>query len=292
MPLKRTLLTYSVKGGRMLLWPLSRVGNLANAINDDLRRLQFQLTCPVNADDIFVVTYPKSGTTWMQMILYQLTTNGNMNFKHISQKSPTWEELMSMNTPSLFITPRIFKSHLPYGNIPKSPCKYIYIVRDYRDVAVSFYHHYWDYKFYRKDFDHFFHRKFIKNSEYIHWFKHVHEWYTNPRKLDVLYIRYEDMKTDLPGVVRRVVDFCGFEVDEEQFQRVVQRSDFSFMKQHEEKFDLSTEMLLRMGINSGAFIRKGKVGGWKDYFKPSHLDVCSKLYRRWITGKVDLPYDL
>ena len=168
----------------------------------------------------------------------------------------------------------------------------IFLVRDYRDVAVSFYHHYWDYKLYRKDFDHFFHKKFIKNSEYIHWFKHVHGWYTNPKKLDVLYIRYEDMKTDLPGVVRRVVDFCGFDVNEEQFQRVIQRSDFSFMKQHEEKFDLSTGMLMQMGINSGGFIRKGKVGGWEEYFKLSHLDVCSKLYRQWITGKVDLPYDL
>jgi hypothetical protein len=39
-------------------------------------------------DDIFIVTYPRSGTTWMQMILYQLTTDGDMTFAHIEQVCP------------------------------------------------------------------------------------------------------------------------------------------------------------------------------------------------------------
>lgn len=33
--------------------------------------------------DIYVVTFPKSGTTLMQMIIYQLTTQGNMDFQHL-----------------------------------------------------------------------------------------------------------------------------------------------------------------------------------------------------------------
>jgi hypothetical protein len=32
------------------------------------------------ASDIFIVTYPKSGTNWMQMIMYQLTTDGDMEW--------------------------------------------------------------------------------------------------------------------------------------------------------------------------------------------------------------------
>ncbi len=42
----------------------------------------------IRPDDIFIVTYPRSGTTWMQMILYQLTTDGKMNFPHISKVCP------------------------------------------------------------------------------------------------------------------------------------------------------------------------------------------------------------
>jgi hypothetical protein len=38
--------------------------------------------------DIYVVSYPRSGTTLMQMILYQMTTDGDMGFKHIYDVSP------------------------------------------------------------------------------------------------------------------------------------------------------------------------------------------------------------
>src|SRR5262245_3833885 len=65
-------------------------------------------------DDIFIVTYPRSGTTWMQMILYQLTTDGNMNFPHITQHCPWFER--SLKAGKGFDTlpaPRLFKSHLP-----------------------------------------------------------------------------------------------------------------------------------------------------------------------------------
>lgn len=41
------------------------------------------------ASDIFIVTYPKSGTNWMQMILYQLTTDGDMErLSHVLEATP------------------------------------------------------------------------------------------------------------------------------------------------------------------------------------------------------------
>src|SRR5207249_11559783 len=74
-------------------------------------------------DDVFIVTYPRSGTTWMQMILYQLTTDGNMDFTHIAEYCPWFEK--SLRSARGFETrpsPRLFKSHLPYREIPKGPC--------------------------------------------------------------------------------------------------------------------------------------------------------------------------
>jgi hypothetical protein len=41
--------------------------------------------------NIFIASYPKSGTTWMQAIVYALLSNGNDDFEHISNFSPFYE---------------------------------------------------------------------------------------------------------------------------------------------------------------------------------------------------------
>ena len=40
---------------------------------------------------LFIASYPKSGTTWLQVIIYNLLTNGNQEFNHISEYSPFFE---------------------------------------------------------------------------------------------------------------------------------------------------------------------------------------------------------
>src|SRR5215213_177533 len=95
-------------------------------------------------DDIFIDTYPRSGTTWLQMIVYQLTTDGAMNFAHIDEVSPYLEVTMipwGRKISDLPGTPRVVKSHLPYHEIPKGPGRYIYGVRNGLDVAVSYHYH-------------------------------------------------------------------------------------------------------------------------------------------------------
>ena len=40
------------------------------------------------SNDVFVVTPPKCGTTWMQQILHQLRSGGDMSFNDISEEIP------------------------------------------------------------------------------------------------------------------------------------------------------------------------------------------------------------
>jgi hypothetical protein len=79
-------------------------------------------------DDIIVVTYPRSGTTLVQMILYQLFTDGEMDFAHIWEWSPECEPHAVTGSSRIehLSSPRVFKSHSEYKMIPKGPCKYIY----------------------------------------------------------------------------------------------------------------------------------------------------------------------
>ena len=111
----------------------------------------------VRQDDVWVVTPPKCGTTWLQDLTW-LTLN-NADIEKVSvplfDRSP-WPELpLLMNLDEAVIakyfaelearpSPRVIKSHLPLELLPPSLAttgKVIFVCRNARDQAVSFYHH-------------------------------------------------------------------------------------------------------------------------------------------------------
>ncbi len=215
-------------------------------------------------DDVFIVTYPRSGTTWLQMILYQLTTGGDMDFPHIAEQCP-WFERVALNKRDLdkLPSPRVFKSHLPWIWIPKRRCRYIYVARNGKDVAVSFYHFYKSHFRYRGTFDQFFARFMRGWVVWGSWFYHVKGYWRHRNDANLLFLRYEDLIEDLEGGIRRIIAFLDLDVSEERIPQIVERCSFAFMKAHQEKFDFGFEMLLEQGMTPGTFIRKGQAGQWK-----------------------------
>ena len=135
------------------------------------------LRCCANLElrdtDVFICSYPKSGTTWMQNIVVNLLTHGESpaEGEHISAFAPffevdrTWNhrtgELSgiyakaSSNNKNLSEEPtreevgfkdgrRVFNTHLRWDQMPRSNssgARYIYVVRDGKDVVTSFFHH-------------------------------------------------------------------------------------------------------------------------------------------------------
>ena len=270
----------------IILKPLYLTGKKIKLLWETLDFYRKSNTFPLYNDDILIVTYPKSGTTWLQMILYQLTTDGNMDFNHISEKIPFLERLSGIGEGNQQdASRRIFKTHLKYSLIPKGPCKYIYVVRDGRDVAVSYYHHYESLFGFKAPFEAFF-RRFMKGRvQYGNWFKHVYHWHRNSKKLDVLYLSYEELKNDLQATIIRIAQFCEIPYDQEQLKRVVERSGFAFMKEHENKFEHITEVIVEQGWIPGQFIRKGKSKYWSSYFTPPQEELYQKQYQKWLENK-------
>src|SRR5262249_1343548 len=215
-------------------------------------------------DDLFIVTYPRSGTTWMQMILYQLATDGELDFDHIYQVCPYFE--VSRGRSNGFAgapEPRTFKSHLAYRDIPKG-CKYIYVARDGRDVAVSYFHFSRTHLGFRGTFDEFFDLFLQGKVEPASWFEHVKGWWTHRNDLNVLFLRYEDLLHDLEPCLHRITAFCELEVDPARFPAIRERCSFAFMKAHESKFDHRLGMLYEQGMPCTSFIRQGRAGAWKE----------------------------
>jgi Sulfotransferase domain len=227
-----------------------------------VRYLDFEL----RPDDLFIVTYPRSGTTLLQMILYQALTDGSMDLEHISRFSPWFERCCSNGIDmESFPSPRIFKSHLPYRVIPKG-ARYVYVTRNGMDVAASYFHFYQSHMGFRGSMAHFFHYFLRGKLHYGSWFEHVAGWQAHRDDRNILFLRYEDLIADRESAVRTIASFCGIELSPGRLERILERSSFEFMKQHEEKFDHGMEMLLERGVRRDSFLRKGAVGDWTQHF--------------------------
>jgi len=212
-------------------------------------------------DDIFIVTHPRSGTTWMQMILYQLTTDGSMDFPHIAEYCPWFER--SARSATAFETrpsPRLFKSHLPYSMIPKGPCKYVYVARNGKDVAVSQYHMERSHVGVEQTFDEFFEQFLKGHTPFGCWFSHVKGWWTHRSDPNVLFLTYEELSRDLEGGIRRIAGFLGRDVPAERLPTIVERCRFAFMKQYEKQFDPAMESMWERGVRLSSFLRHGRTG--------------------------------
>jgi hypothetical protein len=236
-------------------------------------------------DDIFIVTYPRSGTTWMQMILYQLTTDGSMDFPHIAEYCPWFEKSHRAGRGfELRPSPRIFKSHLSHPKIPKGPCKYIYVARDGKDVAVSNYHLHRMYLQYEGTFAEFFERFMKGDIGYGSWFRHVAGWWAHRHDPNVLLLTYEELTRDLEACLRRIITFCGFKVSPERFPVILERCCFEFMKKHESQFDPAMEWLWERGVRLNSFLRAGRIGDGAMYLDSQQQARFDRAYHRYLGG--------
>ncbi|XP_014349759.1 sulfotransferase 2A1 isoform X2 [Latimeria chalumnae] len=193
-------------------------------------------------EDIFNVTYPKSGTTWMQQILTLIHSNGDPT---LSRSVPSWERVpwIEQRTAHGYLetrpSPRLITSHLPVQFFPKSlfhsKAKVIYTARNPKDTFVSLYHFYNMSGFLEdpgatQDFL----NKFLSGEViYGSWFDHLRGWLGVKDKVNLLFITYEELLQDPRGSVIKVCNFIGKKLDDKAIDSVVENSSFKSMKENQ-----------------------------------------------------------
>jgi hypothetical protein len=235
---------------------------------DNARRianfLRGRMELEVRATDVFISSYPRSGTTLTQWILYLLTHDEQPDPAHLTKVSPWFERSLAIGELTgsdleRFPSPRVFKSHLPRQWLPDG-ARYIYVERDGLDVLVSYFHFYRAYLGFEGSLDEF-HRRFMDGRvQYGSWFEHVAEWRERASDPDVLIVRYEDMLSDRKASIERMVEFLGWQRDERRVDRAVIESSFDAMKRRESVFDHATALLLERGVSPESFLRAGESG--------------------------------
>ncbi|XP_041479021.1 sulfotransferase 1C2-like [Lytechinus variegatus] len=261
-------------------------------------------------DDLFIVTYPKSGTTWVENLCMLIKHDGDASHQegaHLMMKVPFLEfvqDMLNIATSPAFVdlaekmpSPRMLKSHchspfLPPGIRTDDPkAKVIYIARNPKDTAVSYYH------FCRfipglptyESWDVFFEEFLANRAPRGSWFENVLPWWRKRNHPNVLFLKYEDMKKDLTGAVRQIAEFMGKSLSDDVIAKIAEASTFKAMKNNPSS---NPDTLIMAGLEQAgmekpkdkSFMRKGVVGDWKNYFTDDQNKRFDELYKKEMAG--------
>lgn len=247
-------------------------------------------TNELTSHDFILATYPKSGTTWAQMLAYQVAIGGALQFRHINDFCPyipdtaIFSDALSKNLRRLS-WPRFLRTHLCRQLCPKH-CRYILVLRDPRDVLVSYHHHLASIGSAPDEFDDFV-DIFIKGRvPYGSWFDHLRSWWPLVVSQEALVLSYESMSEDLWHCASRLAAYVGIELRSERRSALLGACSFEAMKRQAALFDARGP---RTGVDPKSFFRCGTTGDGRRRLSGDNLTLVNHHVRELVR---DLDPDL
>lgn len=243
---------------------------------------------------IWLASYPKSGNTWMRVLLANLLAGGAQpadinNLPEPENLNSRWRfaddllvdsdllheaELAALRPVHCdFIaqgcaTPFFCKTHDRFGGEQDQPIlgtmvrKALYIVRDPRDVALSLSHHA------SLSIDAAIARMMDPTTRSSgsaqlpyhvgDWADHVTGW-TQQRVVETMIVRYESMHEDTVAVLRAIVEFLDGAATDEEIRQAVEHSRFEELQRQESRKGFRESL-----PGQERFFRAGRVGGWHE----------------------------
>ncbi|GBN58563.1 Sulfotransferase family cytosolic 1B member 1 [Araneus ventricosus] len=226
--------------------------------------------------DIIVASYPKTGTTWLQYIVFQIISKGELfpSFDDCLYKYAPFLEMSGTAVLENMGKPRVYKHHCPYNMVQKNEkAKYIYIYRKPEDTVISYYHFMINLGHEIPEMDEFFEDFISGNIAYGHYFDHALSFFAHKGSENMLLVSYEKLLLNKREEILRIAKYLGeeyFQILSENdsiMEKVLEHTSFDYMKKN-----LSLTLPDRKGGEQNViFFRKGVSGDGKQSLKPDQL---------------------
>ncbi|XP_068899486.1 luciferin sulfotransferase-like [Tenebrio molitor] len=264
----------------------------------------------VSERDVWICSFPRSGSTWTQEMVWMIVNNCDFEGAQI----PIYERCLFLEKKGFRVydssganpieqinnrkdvqKPLVIKTHFTFKSLPKDISselkkpKIIYVTRNVKDTCVSCYH-YCKFIFdYRGDFSEFCELFLAGKVPYSPYWNHVMSYWQMRHNPNILFLRYEEMKSDLGGVIRRVSQFLEKPMTDEQIEVLIHHLTFETMTKNPAVNYTALHEPLRKVRPEGRFIRKGRIGDHKTIMS---LDMQKK-FDEWIESSLqDTDYSM
>jgi len=236
-------------------------------------------------DDTWVVSYPKSGNTWVRFLIANLLDPTNpVTFQNLEWRV---HDIYKHDNATLanLPRPRVLKSHEPYD---RRYARVVYVVRDPRAILVSLHHHLRRIGTISDDVpitttaD-----RFLRGGRWGRWPDHVAAWLDCPiNRESLLTLSYESLSAAPLAQAHRICAFLGIERDEQTVAGCVELSTARRMRDLESKE--STRWIETASRRTDIpFIRSASPEAWRDELP---TDVAERVFTEFSEAMSRLGY--
>lgn len=260
--------------------------------------LEFAKNFTVEDTDIFIVTYPKSGTIWMKEIISLVLSEGDLTPILSVQnydRAPWLEVFKFAQVIAQVPAPRPIATHFPYRLMPdsfhQSKAKVIYVMRNPKDVAVSsfYFHQVAEFLDDPGTFEEFL-DLFLEGRVFFgKWTDHIKSWRNTNLGDRIMYVTYEEMKEDLPAALRNISGFVGKDLSDDVIQKISEHCSFEAMKNNPmSNYTSISKKYKAADEDTSLILRKGVTGDWKSHFTPEQMKHFTSTIKKELDGKLSL----